>query len=486
MPDRVITANGNATGVFMPRMARRQPTAWTITYLRIAATLDACCAVVAVLLAVQLRFDNRPSPLYAALSIALPALWLAALALAGGYDARFVGVGSDEFRKVVNAGVSLTAVIAFFSYAANLDLSRGYIVIALPSLILFDLLVRYGIRKRLHKLRSRGACLRRVIAVGHESGVADLIGELRRENYHGLSVVGACLALPSANSEVAKVPLYGGLDDVLEAVVDSRADTVAVLACPEIDGVRLRQLAWQLEKTDTDLCVAPALLDVAGPRMTIRPAAGLTLVHVDHPELTGIRLILKGLFDRAAAAAAILLLAPIFLCLAVAIRRFDNGPALFKQDRVGKDGRIFKLYKFRTMTVDADRRKKELLASNDFDGVLFKLRKDPRVTPVGAWLRRWSLDELPQLFNVVLGNMSLVGPRPPLPDEAARYADHVRRRLVVKPGITGLWQVSGRSDLSWEESVRLDLRYVENWSFVLDLQILWKTLWAVFCGSGAY
>lgn len=464
----------------------RQPTAWTSSYLRIAATLDACCALAAVLLALQVRFDNRPTPLYAALSIALPALWLVALALAGGYDARFVGVGSEEFRKVVTAGVSLTAVIAFLSYAANLQLSRGYIVIALPSVTVFDVVARYGMRKRLHKLRSRGACMRRVIAVGHEPAVADLIAELRRENYHGLSAVGACLALPPRSAEIEGVPVYGGLDDVLEAVITYEADTVAVLACPEINGIRLRQLAWQLEKTDTDLCVAPSLVDVAGPRMTIRAAAGLTLVHVDHPELTGIRLIMKGLFDRVIAGMAILFLAPVFLGIAFAIRHSDKGPALFRQIRVGKDGNVFKLYKFRTMTVDADQQKKELLPSNDFDGVLFKLRKDPRITPLGARLRRWSVDELPQLINVFLGNMSLVGPRPALPDEAARYADHVRRRLVLKPGITGLWQVSGRSDLTWEESVRLDLRYVENWSFILDVQILWKTTRAVFHGSGAY
>jgi exopolysaccharide biosynthesis polyprenyl glycosylphosphotransferase len=234
------------------------------------------------------------------------------------------------------------------------------------------------------------------------------------------------------------------------------------------------------------LYVAPALLDVAGPRTTVRPAAGITLLHVDHPQLSGPRQVLKDLFDRSVAGLALIVLAPVLLVLAIAIRLSDNGPALFTQTRVGKDGQSFKIYKFRTMVVDAEARLAELRAQNDFEGVLFKIRRDPRITAIGTYLRKWSLDELPQLFNVVLGEMSLVGPRPALPDEAARYADHVRRRLVVKPGLTGLWQVSGRSDLSWDESVRLDLRYVENWSLALDLQILWKTFSVIFRGSGAY
>jgi exopolysaccharide biosynthesis polyprenyl glycosylphosphotransferase len=326
----------------------------------------------------------------------------------------------------------------------------------------------------------------KVVAVGHESAVADLVKELGRDRYHGMAVVGACVARRSEGDEVAGVPVYGDLDDVTAAVRAFGADTVAVLACPEMDGVRLRSLAWELEKTGTDLCVSPALLDVAGPRTTVRPTAGLTLLHVDHPQLSGFRVLVKDLFDRTFAAVALISLSPLLVVLAVIIRLHDRGPALFSQVRVGKDGHVFKIYKFRTMVVDAEQRRTELLDSNNTDGVLFKLRKDPRVTSIGAHLRRYSIDELPQLFNVLLGQMSLVGPRPALPDEASRYAEHVRRRLVVRPGLTGLWQVNGRSDLSWEESVRLDLRYVENWSFALDLQILWKTIMVILQGSGAY
>jgi exopolysaccharide biosynthesis polyprenyl glycosylphosphotransferase len=280
--------------------------------------------------------------------------------------------------------------------------------------------------------------------------------------------------------------VFGGLRNVARVVEQYDADTVAVLACPEMSGVRLRELAWELEKTGTDLCVAPALLDVAGPRTTIRPVAGLPLLHVDHPEFTGAKKGIKDAFDKVLGVSALALLAPVFIIVAIAIRLSDGGPALFRQTRVGKDGRPFTVYKFRTMVLDAEDRKAQLAVSNEKDGVLFKIRNDPRITTVGARLRRWSVDELPQLINVVRGDMSLVGPRPALPDEAARYGDYVRRRLVVKPGITGLWQVNGRSDLSWEESVRLDLRYVENWSLVLDLQVLWKTCSAVLHGSGAY
>jgi exopolysaccharide biosynthesis polyprenyl glycosylphosphotransferase len=264
------------------------------------------------------------------------------------------------------------------------------------------------------------------------------------------------------------------------------ADTVAELSCPEMSCHRLRAHAWELEKTGTDLCVAPALLDVAGPRTTITPVAGLPLLHLDHPGFTGARLLIKYAFDKSAALAALALAAPVLAMLAMVIRLDDGGPVLFRQTRVGKDGRTFIVYKFRTMVTDAEQRKADLNRQLSYHRVLFKLRNDPRVTRVGAWLRRWSLDELPQLINVLAGDMSMVGPRPALPEEAARYGDHVRRRLAVKPGITGLWQVSGRSDLSWDESVRLDLRYVENWSFMLDLQILWKTLSAVVRGSGAY
>jgi exopolysaccharide biosynthesis polyprenyl glycosylphosphotransferase len=473
----------------VPVSMAADPAAWTGRYLRGVAAADFLCALAAGVFALLIRFDGEPQlpSHYLAFTLILPVIWLFAMALAGTYDARFIGVGSDEFRRVLNAAVSLTAAVAIIAYLTKTQVARGYVVIALPTAAMLDLSARYWLRKRLHRLRGAGLCMRRAVAVGHREAVDSLITELRRDHYHGLDVVAVCLPDGRLTSQdVEGVAVHGNLNDVALAVRQSGADTVAVLGCPEMDGLRLRRLAWELEKTATDLCVAPALLDVAGPRTTIRPVAGLPLLHVDHPELAGAKQVIKALFDKMAAAVGLLLLAPLFALIALTIRFRDGGPVLFRQTRVGKNGRTFTVYKFRTMVVDAEERKAQLVRSNEHDGVLFKIRSDPRITKTGAWLRRHSMDELPQLINVVLGDMSLVGPRPPLPEEAARYGDYVRRRLVVKPGLTGLWQVNGRSDLSWEESVRLDLRYVENWSFALDLQILWKTWSAVARGSGAY
>jgi exopolysaccharide biosynthesis polyprenyl glycosylphosphotransferase len=457
-------------------------------YLREAALADGLCALAAALLAFGVRFNDHrqlAGP-YLALSLSLPLFWVLMVMLCGGYDARIIGVGSDEFRKIVNVGLGLTAAIAVISYATKADLARGYVLVALPCATLFDLLARFALRKRLHQRRKLGSFMRRTVVVGHAAVAADLATELGRESYHGLQVVAACVTGMIGNGEIAGIPVISDLASVPEVVARFDADTVAVLACPEMSGVRLRELAWALEKRGTDLCVAPALLDVAGPRTTIRPVAGLPLLHMDHPEFTGARRVIKSAFDKVMAISALALAAPVFLVIPLAIWIGDGGPPFFRQTRVGQHGRPFTVFKFRTMVLDAEERKTQLIASNEFDDVLFKIRNDPRVTRVGYWLRRWSLDELPQLINVLLGDMSMVGPRPALPEEAAAYGEQVRRRLVVKPGITGLWQVNGRSDLAWEESVRLDLRYVENWSLALDLQILWKTLSAVRRGSGAY
>jgi lipopolysaccharide/colanic/teichoic acid biosynthesis glycosyltransferase len=276
----------------------------------------------------------------------------------------------------------------------------------------------------------------------------------------------------------------GGLGDVVTAVRETAADTVAILSCPEVNSAQLRRLAWALEKTSTDLCLAPALLDVAGPRTTVRAVAGLPLLYMDHPDLSGLRQVIKGAFDRAAAGAALLLVAPLLLVIAAVVRLEDGGPSLTREMRVGRDSKPFGLYRFRTLARETPPQPTSL--DGPGDGGLFNIRDEPRVTKAGVRLRRWSMDRLPQLVNVLFGQMSLVGPRPALPDEVVLYGEYVRRRLAVRPGVTGLLQLRGKNTLSWDERVRLDLRYVENWSFVLDLQILWKTCAAVVRGSGAY
>ena len=470
-----------------PGLARRRHLSWIIRYQLLILGVDVASALLAGVIALAGRFSGaEPPSLYVGATGSLPVVWAACVAMAGGYDARFIGLGSEEFRRVLNAAVSLTAAIAIFSYALKFDIARGYVLIALPVLALTDMTARYAVRKQLHQQRFRGRCMRRVTAVGHAGAVADLIARLRHDRFHGLEVVNACLADQAGRAEIGGVPVLGGLPDAARVAALTGADTVAVLTCPEMDGLTLRRLAWELEKDGTDLCVAPALMDVAGPRTTIRPVAGLPLLHVDHAELSGFKRAIKSLVDKAIATAVLCVSSPLLVLIAAAIVLHDGGPVLFSQTRIGKDGQPFNVLKFRTMVPDAELRKDALAAADEGDGLLFKIRNDPRITKPGAWLRRWSLDEFPQLFNVLLGEMSLIGPRPPLPCEAARYGDDVRRRLVVKPGMTGLWQVSGRSDLSREDAVRLDLRYVENWSLALDLQILWKTCSAVIKGRGAY
>ncbi|WP_240506176.1 sugar transferase [Thermoactinospora rubra] len=467
------------------RAGPREP-GWVRRYRVKAFGADLACAGAGAATAFLARFGEvtaYATP-YALMSLALPLVWVCAVALSRAYEPRMIGVGPEEFRRVARCGMALTAGLAVCAYATKTDVARGYVVVALPLTVALTLIARYGLRRALHRRRARGECMRRVVAVGHRAGIAELVERFRKERYHGMEVVAACLPDDCADEPVAGVPVAGGFADVPLAVAQHGAHTVAVLACPEMDGLALRRLAWRLERTSTELVVAPALMEVAGPRTTIRPAAGLPLLHVEHPELAGARQLVKNAFDRVVAGLLLVLLAPVLVALATAVRLSSPGPALFRQTRVGKDGRPFTILKFRTMARDAEHRKITLVS--DRDGVLFKIRHDPRVTPLGARLRRHSLDELPQLINVLLGHMSLVGPRPPLPEEVAQYGDDVRRRLLVRPGMTGLWQVSGRSDLSWEESVRLDLRYVENWSLMLDLQILWKTWSAVARGQGAY
>jgi exopolysaccharide biosynthesis polyprenyl glycosylphosphotransferase len=339
-----------------------------------------------------------------------------------------------------------------------------------------------------HRQRRRGLFMSDVLLVGHGRACAELVRQVRGDTHHGMRIVGACVPGEEGCADLTalRVPVLAGLQDVDFALRATSADAVAVLPCPEMDGPGLRKLSWNLARSGTDLLVAPALIDVAGPRIAIRPVCGLPLLHVDEPQLTGGRRVAKALLDRLVSLIALIVLAPPLVAIAVAIRISSPGPAIFRQRRVGWQGREFTMWKFRTMVRNAEELRTRLDELNRHaTGELFKVTVDPRVTPLGRWLRRTSLDELPQLFNVLCGQMSLVGPRP-LPVTDRKYDGEARRRLLVKPGLTGLWQINGRSDLDWEESIRLDLRYVEQWSLALDALIIWKTIFAVVRGRGAY
>jgi exopolysaccharide biosynthesis polyprenyl glycosylphosphotransferase len=462
---------------------------WEARYVKMLLVVDFAATLVATLAAFVIRFQGAPyARWYLLLSALIPPVWLGVLAMSHAYERRLLFVGTDEYQRVIRAGVRLTVGMALASYVFNAELARGYLLLVLVLTTALSLLGRFVLRRRLHRSRSRGRCMHRVLVLGHANAVAQVTRQLHRKYHHGLQVIGACLPADqlAEAAQVVDVPVFGALGAAANSAAAAGADTVMVLSCPELDGPMLRRLAWELERDDIDLIVSSSLVDTAGDRITVRPVDGLPMMHVEHPRLIGGRRLVKAVFDVSVAALLLVLLAPVFAAIALVIKLNSRGPVFFRQVRVGRGGEMFRMYKFRTMHTDAEQRLHQMHAQNEFGGVLFKIREDPRVTGPGRLLRRHSLDELPQLINVLLGEMSLVGPRPPLPSEVEQYPHDMLRRLVVKPGMTGLWQVSGRSDLSWEDSIRLDLRYVENWSLTVDLVILMRTAMVVMRGSGAY
>lgn len=488
---RVVDVLGTRTLV-----GRRQP--WTApaqrirmaAVLRAVAAADALGAAVAVLLWLGARaLAGAGLPGHAPLVGAVPVVWLGSMALSGAYDPRVAVTGAEAYRRIANAAAWLVAGGAVLSFTLHADLDRGYLLAAVPLCAVLTLGVHLVARKALHRrLAAGGVALHRAVAVGSAEEVEDLVTHLHRAAYAGVRVVAAWTP-PQDRGALPPGVRRLDVDDreLAGAAALIGADTIAVAGAHVLSSMRLRELSWELEGTDVDLVVAPAVTDLAGPRIHVRPLDGLPLLHIERPQFSGAQRVLKNGIDRAAAALLLLLLSPVLAAVALAVRLSGGrGPVLFRQTRAGCGGREFTIYKFRTMHSGAERLRAELQVHNEADGALFKLRRDPRVTRLGRHLRRWSLDELPQLWNVLTGSMSLVGPRPPLVDEVERYGDEARRRLLVKPGLTGLWQVSGRSDLPWSECVRLDLYYIENWSVTLDLVVLWKTVRAVLGRQGAY
>jgi exopolysaccharide biosynthesis polyprenyl glycosylphosphotransferase len=415
-------------------------------------------------------------------------LVLGSLAIGRAWNPIVLGQGPEEFRRLGRSLFTAAVVLALGGIAFTSHNIRLWIFIAIPAIAAVTLPERYLLRRWLHRQRQDGRCLLPVLAAGSVSTVGDLIARTRRSPHLGWRVDAVCTVdgRGPQGDHLDGVPVVGRLVDVANHVRRGGYRVVAVTPDPHWSPDRLQRLAWNLEGSEAEMVVAPVLMEVAGPRLHVSGVLGIPLLRVSLPTFTGVRRAIKEVVDRVSAVLLLTLFAPLMVLVAVLVTAESRGGPFYRQRRVGRDGREFTIVKFRTMVRNADAMRAELTGRNEGAGLLFKMRRDPRVTRVGAVLRRYSIDELPQLFNVLTGSMSLVGPRPPLPEESAAYGPDIRRRLLVKPGLTGLWQVSGRSDLPWEEAVRLDLRYVEDWSLALDAVILWKTLRAVFYGEGAY
>nr|PZN00048.1 MAG: exopolysaccharide biosynthesis polyprenyl glycosylphosphotransferase [Thermocrispum agreste] len=483
---------------FYSRPFRPPVTAWERRYRQWIIAADLAATVVVVVVVGAIMQTRHPhwgvTPLFGLPSlITLEVLTVGAVMLAFGLSRVWhpvvLGQGPEEFGRLGKGlFASIVALNVALLAAGSPAGARFWVFVVVPAIALLVFPQRYLARRWLHRARKQGRCLLPVLATGTHQSITDLIDRTKKAPHVGWRVAAACTVHGGSDerTEIDGVPVVGRFTDVAEHVKRGGYRIVAVTPDQYWTPERLRRLAWDLEGTGTEMVIAPGLMEVAGPRLHISGVLGMPLLRVSQPAFTGFSRLVKSVVDRVGSLVLLLLLSPLMLVTAVAVKLDSRGPVLFRQRRIGKDGVPFTVLKFRTMVPDADRMRADLIEVNEGAGLLFKLRRDPRVTRVGRLLRRYSIDELPQLFNVLAGSMSLVGPRPPLPEETARYAPSVRRRLLVKPGMTGLWQVSGRSELSWEESVRLDLRYVEDWSLALDLMILWKTLRAVIGGEGAY
>jgi exopolysaccharide biosynthesis polyprenyl glycosylphosphotransferase len=475
-------------------------TRWQRKYVASLRTTDTLIVCGAVIVAQYARFGQPPLVSggdvhqYATLSSALIAIiWLCNLAGFRARSTRIIGRGIEEYRRAVEASLWTFGAIAIAELLLKLDIARGYLAVALPAGILGLVLSRWLARRFVEGKRLGGSCQTSVLAVGNRVAVAGLANELTKNPRDGFRIVGACIpgSLPSADERLLvrgeTIPIVGGATCDLETMISTcGADTLAIVGTEHLGVQEIRKLIWKLEPMGVDLVVSPGVMDVAVSRLTMMPVAGLPLLHIDKPQYRGAERFQKRAFDFCFALAALTFALPILLVAAAAIKANSRGPVFYASERIGFGGRPFQVLKLRTMVVDADQKLASLLDSNECDGNLFKIRNDPRVTSVGRVLRRFSIDELPQFINVLRREMSVVGPRPLFTLESEESEDDSQRRLLVKPGITGLWQVSGRSDLSWSDAVRLDLSYVDNWSMAADIVIVAKTVRSVFEQRGAY
>ncbi|MDP9092618.1 MAG: sugar transferase [Actinomycetota bacterium] len=480
-PDRVATRASQG----------RVPVAqWSRVFVRQLLATDALCVMAAVALGWLVRFGFSTDALtsaYVFCSVVITLGWILCLHSVGAYEIRRISIGAREFQQVIRGSASLLGAVAVIGYFTGVLLARTFVAIVIPLGTLLMVLGRYALRQSVHNRRRRGDWTSSILAVGTRESVRHLAEVTSRNPEAGLVVVGACCEDASLGDQIGLgVRVVGELSQAAALAEQLGADIVAV-AGSGLGPRRIRELGWALEGTGRNMVMAPGLTEVAGPRVHVSPVEGLPLMWVDQPQFTGLRQLVKRGVDIVGASLILLAASPLLMLIGATVRLTSRGPALYCSLRMGQDGREIKVYKFRSMYDGTEAQRQDLLVMNESKGgVLFKMRRDPRITPAGRMLRKYSLDELPQLFNVLGGSMSLVGPRPPLPDEVERYESHDHRRLLVKPGMTGLWQVSGRSDLSWDESVRLDLYYVENWSLALDLAIIARTVWVVLRSRGAY
>jgi exopolysaccharide biosynthesis polyprenyl glycosylphosphotransferase len=418
---------------------------------------------------------------YPLVSAVIVLVWMFALATSHSRDSQIIGIGTPEYERVTSATFLVFGMVALACLMVRMEPARLYLLGAMVCGLFLLLVERWSWRQWLTAQRVRGEFLHRVVLVGDDQSAGHVAGEIESHPAIGFEVVKTVLLDPEG-----KIVEGGGAQSLIDAITSCDADTVIYTGSNGHTPEELREFGWQLQRRAITLIVTPAVIDFVGPRIHMRRAAGLPLVYAEYPEFRYGQRVLKRGMDVAISSVALVLLSPLFLVLTIMIKTGSPGPVLFSQRRVGRYGKTFKMYKFRSMVVGAEGQLGSLLDRSDGNKVLFKMRDDPRVTKVGRWMRRYSIDELPQLVNVLANHMSLVGPRPPLESEVAKYSRRDRRRLLVKPGMTGLWQVNGRSNLGWDDSIRMDLQYIENWSMLGDIMILVRTIRAVWRHEGAY
>ncbi|WP_324649596.1 sugar transferase [Georgenia sp. H159] len=483
--DEQTDPEGTPTAVTRPVRSRvtRPGLPWRSSVSRYLTLLAATDFLVAALVVGALTAQEHPAGIAAALAVAAGLGFVLTMLACRGYQPSGVATGSRELRSLLHVAGVLAVASLVVHYVGVAQVPRSLFFEALVLTLAVAAAGRWGSRLVLRRLRSRGLFVRRTLLVGPMSGLNHLFDVLDEAQSHGLVVVGVCTPT-TADDAGGRSPVLGRYADIADLVRTLDLDAVLVSA-DAMGAADLRRLGWQLAALPTDLLVLPSISEVVPRRLHVEALGGTPLLGValttPGPSRWG-----KAVFDRVLGTVLLIAAAPIILPAAMAVRLTSPGPAFFAQTRIGIDGRAFTMHKLRSMYVDAEERLAELRDHNDGNGLLFKLHDDPRVTRVGAVLRRLSIDELPQLWNVVKGDMSLVGPRPALPSEVAQFTGDVTQRLRVKPGLTGLWQVSGRSNLTVEQSVRLDLRYTDNWSVRMDVAILWRTAHAVLSGNGAY